>query len=380
MVDATREAARAVARGDSTGRRRSSAGRQVAPPGAALHGGDRDDRVVVTGSGRRSTASAGCSTRCRRSTVTAEAVAAREDPTPVSRGRAAGEARCGHLLAVAMAGVLLCSAPPWPSWARWWSRTGGPRPRADLAALAGAGAAARGEDAVPGRSRAWPPSTARTARRCERRRRRRSRSRCGSPGRTGWVRQADLDAPGPRRARRRERGSDPVVVDLATLVLVDLVELLRQLLELLALAAVLHATSATPNLAMEKPHRIATPAPSPIRKMANALSPVEERRRPSLPKTRDEDRQRTAAGQEETDDEHARETLLALASRASSSAHGARLVEGVVLVAALGRLDARRAALLAGAGGDALAGGGQPLAGGAGSRARRSPAPPGWPS
>ena len=50
----------------------------------------------------------------------------------------------------------------------------------------------------------------------------------------------------------------------------------------------------------------------------------------------------------------------------------AGLVEGVVLVAALGRLDARRAPALALAAGDRLAGGGQPLVRRRGSPARRS--------
>jgi Flp pilus assembly protein TadG len=49
MVDATREAARAVARGDSTDEALDR-GRLVAPAGAALTVTTLDDRVVVSGS------------------------------------------------------------------------------------------------------------------------------------------------------------------------------------------------------------------------------------------------------------------------------------------------------------------------------------------
>jgi Flp pilus assembly protein TadG len=49
MVDAARETARAVARGDSS-TEAVDRGRQVAPPGAVLTVSTYDDRVVVSGS------------------------------------------------------------------------------------------------------------------------------------------------------------------------------------------------------------------------------------------------------------------------------------------------------------------------------------------
>ena len=67
-------------------------------------------------------------------------------------------------------------------------------------------------------------------------------------------------------------------------------------------------------------------------------------------------------------------------SRTSSSADRAGLVEGVVLVAALRRLDARGAAVDAARTPDGLAGRGQPLARRPRKPRSAKPAPPGWPS
>jgi Flp pilus assembly protein TadG len=80
MVDATREAARAAARGDSTDEALDR-GRQVAPAGAALTVTTLDDRVVVSGSVTVDGVG-GLFDAWPSVEVTAEAVAAREDPPP----------------------------------------------------------------------------------------------------------------------------------------------------------------------------------------------------------------------------------------------------------------------------------------------------------
>jgi Flp pilus assembly protein TadG len=80
MVDATREAARAAARGDSTAEALDR-GRQVAPAGAAITVTTLDDRVVVSGSVTVDGVG-GLFDAWPSVEVTAEAVAAREDPPP----------------------------------------------------------------------------------------------------------------------------------------------------------------------------------------------------------------------------------------------------------------------------------------------------------
>ena len=80
MVDATREAARAVARGDSTDEA-IERGRLVAPAGAALTVTTLDDRVVVSGSVTVDGVG-GLFDALPSVEVTADAVAAREDPPP----------------------------------------------------------------------------------------------------------------------------------------------------------------------------------------------------------------------------------------------------------------------------------------------------------
>ena len=107
------------------------------------------------------------------------------------------------------------------------------------------------------------------------------------------------------------------------------------------------------------------------------------RRCPRLTKTARQDRERAErAMQEQSEDHHARPGYALAAGPASSVEEPDRagLVERVVLVAALGRLDARGAALRAPAGGDRLAGRGQPLAAAAWKPRSAKPAPPGWPS
>jgi Flp pilus assembly protein TadG len=80
MVDATREAARAVARGDDADDALER-GRAVAPAGAALTVITLDDRVVVSGSVTVD-GMAGLFDALPAVELTAEAVAAREDPPP----------------------------------------------------------------------------------------------------------------------------------------------------------------------------------------------------------------------------------------------------------------------------------------------------------
>ena len=80
MVDATREAARAVARGDSTDEALER-GRLVAPAGAALTVATLDDRVVVSGSVTVDGVG-GLFDALPSVELTADAVAAREDPPP----------------------------------------------------------------------------------------------------------------------------------------------------------------------------------------------------------------------------------------------------------------------------------------------------------
>ena len=80
MVDATREAARAVARGDSIDEALER-GRLVAPAGAALTVTTVDDRVVVSGSVTVDGVG-GLFDALPSVDLTADAVAAREDPPP----------------------------------------------------------------------------------------------------------------------------------------------------------------------------------------------------------------------------------------------------------------------------------------------------------
>ena len=78
LLDATREAARALARGDSPDASLDRA-RQVAPPGAVLSIGGDDDRVVVTGSVEVDGVG-GLFDVLPSVTVSAAATAAREEP------------------------------------------------------------------------------------------------------------------------------------------------------------------------------------------------------------------------------------------------------------------------------------------------------------
>ena len=80
LVDATREAARAVARGDSTDEALER-GRLVAPAGAALTVASLDDRVVVSGTVTVDGVG-GLFDALPSVELTADAVAAREDPPP----------------------------------------------------------------------------------------------------------------------------------------------------------------------------------------------------------------------------------------------------------------------------------------------------------
>ena len=80
MVDATREAARAVARGDSTDEALQR-GRLVAPAGASLTVVTLDDRVVVSGSVTVDGVG-GLFDALPSVELAAEAVAAREAPPP----------------------------------------------------------------------------------------------------------------------------------------------------------------------------------------------------------------------------------------------------------------------------------------------------------
>ena len=80
MVDATREAARAVARGDAT-EAALDRGRQVAPPGAVLTVATVGDRVVVSGTVEIDGVG-GLFGVLPSVELTAEAVSAREDAPP----------------------------------------------------------------------------------------------------------------------------------------------------------------------------------------------------------------------------------------------------------------------------------------------------------
>ena len=80
MVDATRETARAVARGDATDEALGR-GRLVAPAGAELTVTTLDDRVVVSGSVTVDGVG-GLFDALPSVELTADAVAAREDPPP----------------------------------------------------------------------------------------------------------------------------------------------------------------------------------------------------------------------------------------------------------------------------------------------------------
>ena len=80
MVDATREAARAVARGDAA-EVALERGRQVAPPGAVLTVTTADDRVVVSGTVEIDGVG-GLFGVLPSVELTAEAVSAREDAPP----------------------------------------------------------------------------------------------------------------------------------------------------------------------------------------------------------------------------------------------------------------------------------------------------------
>jgi hypothetical protein len=80
MVDAVRETARALARGDASADA-IDRGRQVAPPGAELTVTTYDDRVVVSGSVRVDGV-AGLFEALPTVELTAQAVAAREDRPP----------------------------------------------------------------------------------------------------------------------------------------------------------------------------------------------------------------------------------------------------------------------------------------------------------
>jgi Flp pilus assembly protein TadG len=80
MVDATREAARAVARGESTDEALER-GRLVAPAGAALTVASLDDRFVVSGTVTVDGVG-GLFDALPSVELTADAVAAREDPPP----------------------------------------------------------------------------------------------------------------------------------------------------------------------------------------------------------------------------------------------------------------------------------------------------------
>jgi hypothetical protein len=80
MVDATRETARALARGDASDAA-FDRGRQVAPPGAVLTATTYDDRVVVSGSVRIDGV-AGLLEALPAVELTAQAVAAREEEAP----------------------------------------------------------------------------------------------------------------------------------------------------------------------------------------------------------------------------------------------------------------------------------------------------------
>ena len=80
MVDATREAARALARGDGSDEALQR-GHLVAPAGAALTVTTLDDRVVVSGSVTVDGVG-GLFDALPSVELTAQAVAAREDPPP----------------------------------------------------------------------------------------------------------------------------------------------------------------------------------------------------------------------------------------------------------------------------------------------------------
>jgi Flp pilus assembly protein TadG len=80
MVDATRETARAVARGEDAGPALDR-GRQVAPPGASLAVTDMGDRVVVSGTVQVDGVG-GLLEVLPSVELTAEAVSAREDVPP----------------------------------------------------------------------------------------------------------------------------------------------------------------------------------------------------------------------------------------------------------------------------------------------------------
>jgi len=80
MVDATREAARAVARGDAS-EAALERGRQIAPPGAMLTVTTVDDRVVVSGTVEIDGVG-GLFGVLPSVELTAEAVSAREDAPP----------------------------------------------------------------------------------------------------------------------------------------------------------------------------------------------------------------------------------------------------------------------------------------------------------
>ena len=100
-----------------------------------------------------------------------------------------------------------------------------------------------------------------------------------------------------------------------------------------------------PNLRIENPQRTAAPDATPTRKSATASTSRPSSSPCPAGEDRRQDPERADEQQEETEDHHAPQPSARGAQEERRAGDRAGLVEGVVLVAALGRLDARRAAL-----------------------------------
>ena len=128
VVDAARETARAVARGDDQGAggRARPAGRARRRRGQRHRGRRARSRVAVAGPG--ATGRAGCSTFLPGGPAPGRGGRGRGGAA-VTRPASRERARCGHACSRSPAWVLLlCSAPPW-AWSPRWSRPTGRRSR-----------------------------------------------------------------------------------------------------------------------------------------------------------------------------------------------------------------------------------------------------------
>ena len=359
VVDAARETARAAARGDASGRGGRPRGCGSRRTGSRVTRRGHGRRVRVTARpAARSAGPGGLFGFLPGVTVHAEAVAALEAGAvtrPVTRSRTHGSGARRRLFVVACVGVLLLVGAALGVVAAMVRAHRQAQAAADLAALAGAVGARLGAADPCAAGAAIAAGQRRPARRL-----RRAAGRDGDGAGRGHRPALAGPARRPRRRRRApglgDRGARVRVGARVPLDRAAVVGARRRVARArpsggraCRLSRRCRSDRLVPNFRSEKPHRIAAPAATPIEEERDRVDVEAEQLRAC--RSAVEARAATIADARRGAAGGAPRTSMVPSLGAVGAEQDVEqpdrpgLVERVVLVAALGRLDARRAAL-----------------------------------